>query len=93
MAAFARFHRCPRLSLYTGLILSLLAATASATIDRDNDGISDLWTALYPTTGPAAQDPDGDGATNLAEAIAGTDPTSPSNGKYGGKYGVRLCSL
>jgi hypothetical protein len=50
-----------------------------ATLDRDGDGLSDIWAALYPTAGAPEADPDGDGATNRAEALAGTDPTSASN--------------
>ncbi len=45
-------------------------------LDRNSDGISDVWAALYPNAGGPAADPDGDGATNLAEARAGTDPFS-----------------
>ena len=43
-------------------------------LDRNGDGISDVWAALYPTAGGPAADPDGDGQNNLAEAQAGTDP-------------------
>lgn len=42
-------------------------------MDRDGDGISDLWQQLYPGLDPAADD-DGDGFSNAAEATAGTDP-------------------
>ena len=79
MAVFSHLQRSSQFVLQTGLLLALLATPTRATLDRDNDGISDLWAALYPTAGSAAQDPDGDGANNLAEAIAGTDPTAPSS--------------
>ncbi len=63
----------------TALLLLSAAFTStplSATIDHAHNGVSDLWTALYPTAGAPEADPDGDGATNLAEALAGTDPLS-----------------
>ncbi len=64
----------PRHRLPISLLAALLASAASATIDRDGDGISDLWSDRYPLAGTAAEDLDGDGATTLAEAVAGTDP-------------------
>ncbi len=73
--------------LASRLLLILLAfspLTASAIIDADSDGMSDLWEALYGfstsdngtlTTSQAPNsDPDGDGVTNLNESIAGTSP-------------------
>jgi alpha-D-ribose 1-methylphosphonate 5-triphosphate synthase subunit PhnH len=51
----------------------------NAILDRNGDGISDVWAALYPTAGAPAADPDGDGQSNLAEAQAGTDPTNSSS--------------
>ena len=58
-----------------GMLLGLVAETAfSGSIDRNVDGVSDVWSALYPTAGAPAADPDGDGATTLAESVAGTDP-------------------
>lgn len=47
-----------------------------ATIDRNLDGVSDVWSARYPTAGAPSADPDGDGASNRAESVAGTDPAS-----------------
>ncbi len=64
----------PRTRLSLLILGALLTASVSATIDRDNNGISDLWTGLYPNSGGADEDLDGDGATALAEAVAGTDP-------------------
>ncbi len=60
------------------LLLSAAFASTplSATIDHAHNGVSDLWTALYPTAGAPEADPDGDGASTLAEALAGTDPLS-----------------
>ena len=66
------------------ILLALAPLPASALIDEDLDGMSDLWEALYsfsitdngtlfPTQAPSA-DPDGDGMNNLSESIAGTHP-------------------
>jgi len=52
----------------------------SAETDFDGDGIEDVWEINYhlnpalATDGP--EDPDGDGASNLAEYTADTDPTN-----------------
>ena len=57
--------------------LNVLAGT-----DTDNDGIPDLWetaNGLNPSVNDAALDPDGDGASNLAEFLAGTDPRSAAS--------------
>ena len=35
-----------------------------------------MWSARYPTAGAPSADPDGDGASNRAESVAGTDPAS-----------------
>jgi M6 family metalloprotease-like protein len=56
-----------------------VAVTAQAMVDRNGDGISDVWAALYPSAGAPADDPDGDGQSNLAEAQAGTNPINPSS--------------
>lgn len=48
--------------------------------DSDGDGIPDWWVNLYGIDGAdgvAENDADGDGMTNYAEFVAGTDPTNP----------------
>ena len=66
----------PRTFLGASLALLAAAAPLSAIIDRNNDGLSDVWAALYrlPAGATAGADSDGDGQTNAQEALAGTDP-------------------
>ena len=56
-----------------------VTVAAEAMIDRNGDGISDVWAALYPTADGPNDDPDGDGQSNLAEAQAGSNPLDPSS--------------
>lgn len=66
--------------LASGIALSLLvAADLRAIVDFDHDGVSDLWREQYSNAGAPDADPDGDGASNLAESFAGTDPFSASS--------------
>ncbi len=68
-----------RLPFLLCVLACLLALPASATLDRNADGISDVWAGLHPSAGAPTADPDGDGASNRAEAQAGTDPSSASS--------------
>jgi uncharacterized protein (DUF1800 family) len=65
-------------ALWCGVMVLTFAfrKDASATgLDRDNNGLNDVWELLYDaaTLAPTA-DTDGDGFTNAAESAAGTDP-------------------
>ena len=56
--------------------IAMLSATAYA-IDRDSDGLDDVWELRHFGTLGAqggGDDPDGDGLVNRDESVAGTDP-------------------
>jgi hypothetical protein len=60
------------------LVSALQIAVTSAFVDTDADGISDVWIRLYGAAELDADgDEDGDGISNAAESISGTDPFDP----------------
>ncbi|HMP97534.1 MAG TPA: DUF1800 family protein [Kiritimatiellia bacterium] len=54
-------------------------ASTYAWIDRSGSGLSDVWETAYGLGLDPHADDDGDGFTNLQEAIAGTDPHDPAS--------------
>jgi Bacterial TSP3 repeat len=78
-----------------------LNVPALAILDQNSDGMSDIWQSQYgfslagniPSQIPSA-DPDGDGATNLQESIAGTNPLSsePPFGRHRVGYSVNTAN-
>lgn len=60
--------------------LAVFPCTAPAIIDRDSNGLSDVWEVVH-NTGPltAALDSDADGFSNRDESAFGTDPLDPTS--------------
>ncbi|MCP4849767.1 MAG: hypothetical protein GY899_17655, partial [Verrucomicrobiaceae bacterium] len=57
------------------LLLAPIITPVSAAIDQNGDGLDDIWQEAFGAQGlDKDKDTDGDGASNLAESIAGTDP-------------------
>jgi len=75
----ARLFTSTRLAL-AALLSGSFLVWAVATLDLDNDGMSDAWELLFQAEGLApGDDEDGDRVTNIAEAEAGTDPYNPQS--------------
>lgn len=74
MFVFCRFKKTGALLWVAGLIC---CGILSAFLDESGSGASDVWEQMYgPLTDPHGDD-DGDGFTNLEEALAGTHPHDP----------------
>ncbi|WP_435896009.1 DUF1800 family protein [Oceaniferula spumae] len=56
-------------------LILLSSPIATAMIDLNGDGVSDLWQQIYPSLLPNGDD-DSDGYSNAIESYAGTDPLS-----------------
>jgi len=69
--------RFPILAKRLTLVLFALVCgsiNAYAMLDDDENGLSDVWEAIFGRDHLPGEDPDGDGFTNLEEQKAGTDP-------------------
>jgi len=61
--------------LVTALFLLGAAGALAQMVDRNGNGVSDIWEWIYGGYGINPNlDPDGDGFSNLQEAVAGTNP-------------------
>jgi len=66
-------------------LLMLSSRPASAILDTNNNGLSDVWERIYnngdlfPSSFDPLGDDDSDGWTNAEEAVAGTDPESSAS--------------
>src|SRR5207244_3520497 len=65
-------------------VTAVSATQSRIEVDANGDGVyentaSVRWADLTAAVGAAARDKDGDGVSNLAEYLAGTDPTSAAS--------------
>lgn len=62
------------------LLCIILVASSAKGLDLDHDGMSDVWQRQYNVaTGDTDSDLDGDGYSNIQEALAGTNPRDASD--------------
>ncbi len=75
-------------------VLAVLAQTGLSCADHDGDGMPDGYkmqhSCLNPLVPDADKDPDHDGATNIQEYLAGTDPCNPDTDGDGMPDGYEL---
>jgi uncharacterized protein (DUF1800 family) len=69
----------PRWAKLICVCLLISATPATAAVDLNGDGASEIWNLLYPEVLPDDGDFDGDGQSNISEMIAGTSPTDSSD--------------
>ena len=89
-------------SLHPGITLYQQATALEATpafsayLDTDEDGMRDAWETTYAfnknSPADAALDADNDGATNLREFLAGTNPRTADTDGDGASDGVELAA-
>lgn len=78
--SFLAFRSSPRRisAILAGISLPVFVSDPASALGLDSNGYPAVWAARYDASAlPAGDDTDGDGQTNGAEAIAGTDPRNP----------------
>src|SRR5258706_9099803 len=79
-----------RILLFLPLFLS--ATFSPAAVDQNGNGMSDIWEMIYGASALSPNaDNDGDGFSNLAESLAGTNPFD-SNSYPRLKFGTAIPS-